>query len=450
LQSVDSWRLLVRLFPAMALAMVTTVIGYLGLGLTPFPGLRQMAIFSSLGLIFAWLTVIVWFPALVHSGDAKGAGPERWCAVSLKHWPSFRKRQSTLWVAPLFLAFILFGLSRLDVQDDIRLFQNPPRQLVDEQIKLSRLLDAPAPAQFYLVRGATPELVLQREESLKQRLDPLVGKQIINGYQSMSNWVPSPRTQVARRELIEEKLLKNDGPLAALAAQIGADAQWIRGARGRLLAAGGKLTPEDFLKSSAGEAVRHLWLGQVDGGYASIVGLRGVSRASLSPLQQADKGLDGVQWVDKVGELSSLLAHYRKYIGWVVVLSYFAVYGMLYPRYRGATWRALVPAMLASVVTLALLGVTGQSLQLFHVLALMLLLGIGVDYGIFFQEHPDRRDPVAWLAIGLSALSTLLSFGLLSLSKTPALQAFGLTMLIGIVSVWLLAPCFAQDEHMKF
>jgi predicted exporter len=132
------------------------------------------------------------------------------------------------------------------------------------------------------------------------------------------------------------------------------------------------------------------------------------------------------------------------------VLSYFAVYGMLYPRYRGATWRALVPAMLASVVTLALLGVTGQSLQLFHVLALMLLLGIGVDYGIFFQEHPDRRDPVAWLAIGLSALSTLLSFGLLSLSKTPALQAFGLTMLIGIVSVWLLAPCFAQDEHMKF
>jgi predicted exporter len=445
-QSLDSWRLLLRLLPAMALAMVTTVIGYLGLALTPFPGLRQMAVFSSLGLIFAWLTVIVWFPALVRSSEAKGVVLQHWCAVSLRYWPSFRQQQSTLWVAGLFLAFIVFGLSRLDVQDDIRLFQNPPRQLIDEQIKLSRLLDAPALAQFYLVRGATAEAVLQREESLKQRLDPLVEKQIISGYQAMSNWVPSPRTQIARRDLIERTLLNHDGPLAALAAQIGADAQWITAARDRLLAAAAKLTPDDFLKSSSGEAVRHLWLGNVDGGYASIVGVRGVSRSSLLPLQQADEGLDGVRWIDKVGEVSSLLAHYRKYIGWILVISYFAVYGMLYPRYRGTTWRALAPTALASVVTLAFLGVAGQSLQLFHVLALMLLLGIGVDYGIFFQEHPGRRDPVAWLAVGLSALSTLLSFGLLSLSKTPALQAFGVTMLIGIITVWLLAPCFAQDR----
>ena len=76
----------------------------------------------------------------------------------------------------------------------------------------------------------------------------------------------------------------------------------------------------------------------------------------------------------------------------------------------------------------------------------MLLLGVGVDYGIFLQEHPNRRDPIAWLAVGLSALSTLLSFGLLSLSKTPALQAFGLTMLIGTMTVWLIVPCFRNDR----
>jgi predicted exporter len=75
-----------------------------------------------------------------------------------------------------------------------------------------------------------------------------------------------------------------------------------------------------------------------------------------------------------------------------------------------------------------LFGAAGVSLQLFHVLALMLLLGIGVDYGIFFQEHSLRRDPTAWLATVLSALSTQLSFGLLGLSQTPALRAFGLTV----------------------
>jgi predicted exporter len=133
-------------------------------------------------------------------------------------------------------------------------------------------------------------------------------------------------------------------------------------------------------------------------------------------------------------------------MSWAIVFSYFAVYGLLYPRYQTAAWRVLAPTAVASVATLALLGIAGQNLQLFHVLALMLLLGVGVDYGIFLQEDPSRRDTIAWLAVGLSALSTLLSFGLLSLSKTPALQAFGLTMLIGTMTVWLIVPCFRNDR----
>jgi predicted exporter len=204
--------------------------------------------------------------------------------------------------------------------------------------------------------------------------------------------------------------------------------------------------PDDFLKTPASEPWRHLWLGQMDGGWASIVALRGLTRKGLAKLQHADIGLDGVQWVDKVGEISDVLGRYRKTMGWVVLLSYLVVYGLLYPRYRSETWRVLAPTALASIATLALLGMAGQNLQLFHVLALMLLLGVGVDYGIFLHEHLSRSDSVAWLAVGLSALSTLLSFGLLSLSKTPALQAFGLTMLIGTVAVWLIVPCFGNHR----
>ena len=71
---------------------------------------------------------------------------------------------------------------------------------------------------------------------------------------------------------------------------------------------------------------------------------------------------------------------------------------------------------------------------------LLLLLGMGVDYGIFLLEHPG--DGSAWVAVALAGVSTLLSFGLLGLSATPALRAFGLTMLIGEVSIWILTPFF--------
>lgn len=443
---VDSGQILRRVLPALLLTLVTTVIGYMGLVLTPFPGLRQMAVFSVLGLLFAWLTVVLWFSAFAGAAALKSVRLADWYGASLAGWPLLGRNRGTLLAVLAFVVFAFFGFSRLGVQDDIRLLQNPSKTLIDDQIKVSKLLDAPSPAQFYLVRGATVELVLQREEMLKQRLDPLIDKQVISGYHAISNWVPSMRTQEARRRLVEQTLLNEGGPLVALAAKIGEDGAWAALARDRLLASAAPLMPDDFLKTPVSEPWRHFWLGEVDGGYAGVVALRGVSKASLPELQNVASGLAGVQWVDKVAEISSMLGAYRRHMGWVVLFSYLAIYGLLYPRYRGASWRVLAPTALASIATLALLGVAGQDLQLFHVLALMLLLGIGVDYGIFMQERPDRRGHIAWVAVGVSALSTLLSFGLLGFSKTPALQAFGLTMAIGITAVWLLVPCFGNDR----
>ena len=108
--------------------------------------------------------------------------------------------------------------------------------------------------------------------------------------------------------------------------------------------------------------------------------------------------------------------------------------------FRAAAWRVMLPTLLAAGLTLALLGWIGTPFQLFNVLALILLLGMGIDYGIFLTEH--RSDDAAWLAVCVGAASTWLSFGLLSLSATPALHAFGLTLLLGIGLVWLISPLF--------
>jgi predicted exporter len=442
----DSRQLLRRVLPALLLALVTTIIGYMGLVLTPFPGLRQMAVFSVVGLIFAWLTVVFWFPALLHATTVKTMPLANWYGGRLNRWPLLRRDRANLFAAGVFIVLVVFGGFRLSVQDDIRSLQNPPKNLLEDQIKVSKLLDLPTPVQFFLLRGATPEVLLQREEILKKRLDSLVDQKIITGYHAVSNWVPSQQLQASQRRLIETSLLSGNGALAALAAKIGEDRNWFAATRARLLMLAKPLTPEDFLQSPAGEPWRHLWLGKLNNGYASVIALRGVNKASLTALPQAVSGLDGVQWIDKVDEISALLGNYRYYMSWVVLLSYLAVYGLLYPRYRGASWRALAPTALASIVTLAILGIIGQGLQLFHILALMLLLGIGVDYGIFFQERRGNNDGAAWLAVALSALSTLLSFGLLGLSKTPALQAFGLTMAIGIGAVALLVPCFRRHR----
>ena len=67
------WRLLRHLLPGLWLALLTSALAYLALGLAPFPGLRQMALFSVVGLAAAFLTVIFWFPWL-DGGEIRKSG----------------------------------------------------------------------------------------------------------------------------------------------------------------------------------------------------------------------------------------------------------------------------------------------------------------------------------------------------------------------------------------
>jgi len=169
--------------------------------------------------------------------------------------------------------------------------------------------------------------------------------------------------------------------------------------------------------------------------------VRGLHDPALLPqLAALSDGLEGVRWVDKTAEVSDLLGRYRVAMTWLLVLGHVAVFVLLWWRLRGRAWRASLPAVIASGLAVAILGYMGQPFQLFTVLALVLLLGIGVDYGIFLLEHDG--DPSAWLAVVLGAASTWLSFGLLGLSATPALRAFGLTLLFGVLLVWMMAPLF--------
>jgi len=99
---------------------------------------------------------------------------------------------------------------------------------------------------------------------------------------------------------------------------------------------------------------------------------------------------------------------------------------------------------LGIAAALALTGYTGAPFTLFGVMALMLVLGVGVNYAIFLVEGRGREGP-AFVAVLLSAATTVLSFGLLAFSGTPALAQFGRTLVAGIGVAVLPTYCAADD-----
>ncbi len=417
-----------QLLPGLLLALVTSVLAYLAMGAAPFPGLRQMAVFSSAGLVAAMLTVVCWFPWL----DRGTVGSSRFAvsvAGSLQRWPRLTASGRAWAVYAVLAGLCAAGLLQLRPNDDVRQLQNSPPELLASQRQLSSLLGVASPAQFYLVRGAGDEELLQREEALKARLDVLVREGRLAGYSAVSDWVPSAARQRADAQLtarVESEVLAR-----------------VNAALGETLArpvfAAGPLSVQRWLQHPASAGARLLWLGEIHGAQTSVVMLRGLQDAALLPvLAAAAEGLEGVRWVDKPAEVSSLLGRYRVSMSWLLLLGHAVVLAALLWRFGRAAWRAWLPTALASVGALAVLGAAGQPLQLFTVLALLLLLGVGSDYGIFLLEH--EGDGSAWLAVALGAGSTWLAFGLLGLSSTPALRAFGLTLLFGLALVAVLAP----------
>ena len=94
---------------------------------------------------------------------------------------------------------------------------------------------------------------------------------------------------------------------------------------------------------------------------------------------------------------------------------------------------ALIPVITGLICMFGIMGWQDIGFNLFNIVAAILIIGLGVDYGIFMvfkilkgHEHDTDR------AVLVSGLTTLAGFGALVLARHPALHSIGVTVLLGI------------------
>ncbi|MEO6742281.1 MAG: MMPL family transporter [Chthoniobacteraceae bacterium] len=114
--------------------------------------------------------------------------------------------------------------------------------------------------------------------------------------------------------------------------------------------------------------------------------------------------------------------------------------------------RALKPVLILMLglalsvgALIATLKFAGISLNLFNILAFPLVLGVGVDYGIYIalalRSHDPQRELGALVKpVLLSGLTTVVGFGSLAWAQNPALRGLGLVCGIGVA--WCVVATF--------
>jgi len=418
-----------HIFVAITLGLITSLIGYLGLLIAPFPGLQQLALFSAIGLFAAYASVVCWYPILASNPCESRPLP----AITIwRHWLALWQHKKFSYGLPaIVLLLSTLGLTQLHYDDDIRQLQAMPEHLKTQEHKISQLSGVSNSQQMLLVTSDSEQGLLEKVATTSVQLDVLKQKSVVSGFQSISQYLPTIKQQQSNHSLISQLYL-DQGTL--LQATLG----WGTKPEINPFKA---ITITEFLASPVSEPIRFMWLAPLEGKYASVILINNIDNpAGFEQWLQSDQAaVLGLSYLNKSEEISALFAEYRVNIAELLSLALAAIYLVLAWRYGWKhSFKMILPSCIAGIAALSITVLTGSSLNLFNLLGLILILGIGIDYTLFFTEQKQSYSTL--LAITLSAMTTLLSFGLLALSQTHAIHSFGITVLTGIFVAWLLAP----------
>jgi predicted exporter len=428
-------------WPTLATAVAAVCIAYLAFLVSGVLGLAQLAAFNIAGLAAAGLCARYLLPRLLPIGVRDhGTGVLPTALVN------FTTRLPAMpWLAPVIAVIglaVVFGVRTPWWDNDLGHLTPVPAPLLREYGALQQALGSPDVRYLLALQAGTPDQLLVQEEALSKRLDGLAAQKVIGGYDLASRYLPSAAVQRRRQAALpDEATLKDSLAKAAVGMAFKPDlfAPFLADvARARTL-------PPLSIDTVAGTPLA-LTVGALlqsrEGGWTGLVTFTDVQQPQqLAALAAGSHGT--IQMLDLLQAAEDLVANQRQRI----LASMAAAFGLLIIvvavtcRSLRRMVRVVTPMALSTLTTLAILHASGVALNLFHLIALVLAAGLGLDYGLFLERA--GREPAAHRravhAVTICATAACVVFAVLGSSTLPVLRSIGVTVVLGVASNFVLS-----------
>ena len=440
-----------RIWPTLRLAVATTVIGYFAMLFSDFPGLAQLGVFAVTGLITAAATTRWLLPLLMPRGASSPAIP----SLSRKaiRWVNLPYRWRIGFLAGVAAAAVFLLIKPTPLwQDDIAALSPVPEHSKRLDRELRAQLGAPDVREMLVMRADTPQQVLELCEQMTPALENLVQQAALKGFDPPCRYQPSARIQQARQAALPESAVLRSNLRQALADfpfRSGLFSPFLRDVEAS------KTQPLTELKDLQGTAlgmrVNNL-LFPYEQKWAGVILLRGVKDGVALRKLAADMGTDAVFALDMKTESEQMVKAYRDQALAIWGFGILVVGLVLLAGVRSISTllRVVTPVAASVAAVCALLLVLGQPLSLFHLVALLLVVGIGLDYGLFFNStfaHAEEQRRTV-LSLLMCSGTTVIVFGVLALSRVPVLSAIGITVGLGSAFCLILAAAFRVKQQV--
>lgn len=408
--------------------------------LSALPGQRQLALFAIFGVLLALGISLLLLPHFLGRKNSVADFNPLLTPVESglsKKRSSGRFRQNDRLVVSVWLIslLLLFGASfKVDCVGDLRQINLVPESLRQAEKSLKSVWGEVRGRALVFAEGSTLEEALQVNEKLyahlRQEFSPA---EIV----SLAPVLPSSSTQARNRQNWQlfwsserfDRLREN---LIAAGQKIGFSATAFMPFMEAL-----KISPDGLSESywrRAGFTPLLDALIEKDVQKVTIITLIPDRAASL-PLFTDAQMMSGVRLVSPQNfsrEVSSAVSSdLKQFIVLALIVVSLILLVLLRNFYQALL--ALLPVLAGLLSMFGIMGALGISFNLFNLVAAILIIGVGVDYGIFMVYRLFRgRDAATEKAVLVSGLTTLAGFGVLVLARHPALNSIGLTVLLGV------------------
>ncbi len=424
--------------------VITTLAGFLALSGSHLPGLREVACFAVVGIAAAFLTTLGFVPALIPDRVIPVEPRARLVSGVLRGFHWLRDHRAGLIALPLVaLALCALGLPRARWNPDLASMGRMDPALLAEDARVQQKVAPFEQMRFVVASGPDEATALEVNDRVDARLRAAIEAGELEARRSLASLLPSPARQAAIA-----RLARADPGLSERLRRESEAAGFTPGAFDPYLESLEAPLPEplrfaDLLATPLASLVRSHRVSLGDR-VAFLTFLHGVSDPAALEARLED--LEGAMFLRQSDLFEQAQLEYQASTGRLLAWGLLAVLVLLAIRYREVrrTLVAFVPSVIAAGSTVSVLALAGRGLDLISLTALLFVVSMGVDYSVFLVDAHDESDArhVAAALTGalLACVSTVVAFGLLSISQHPVLADLGLTSAVGIATSLLLAP----------
>ncbi len=451
-------------WPTIRLGVLTSIFGFSTLLLSGFTGLAQLGLFSIVGIVVAAVVTRYVLPVLLPDNFAVRQ-PKKLGYLLTRFVTQLNRLKMTV-IVVTFIALVTL-IARWSTMWSAELGGLSPvseaAQKLDAELRAD--IGAPDAGLLIVLKAASSEQVLQLSEDVSVRLESLVSKGQLAGFQAPTSYLPSQRTQLARRaSLPNDEELQGRMTQALQGLPLKPDKLTVFFADVSKTRNAELLTRDSLNGTSLSLGLDALLMQhpRLANEWTALIALQAPTQAGAAmPSAQvigdmlSDMSKEGkAVYVIELGAEAKNV--YSAYLREAIVLSasgFCAIVVLLLITLKSLrrTVRVVMPMLAAVAIVAAGLVLLKGSLNLLHLVGLLLVVAIGSNYALFFDQRsrnemvdPANTDDHNMLcSLFFANLTTVMGFGLLAFSSVPVMNAIGLTVGIGTFLALVLAAVFA-------